>query len=190
MNTPAHLIINLFCLGQSDQTHILTPVIIGAILPDAPMFVFYFVEKVIKRQPESIIWSQAYYQPHWQNLIDFFNSVPLILAGFLLCIWLDSNWGKLFFASMMLHILGDFPLHHDDAHRHFLPFTHWRFISPISYWDPRHHGHIISRIEILTVIITGFILMNTYQSLPGKLSLGMITLSYLVYFIYVFIVWV
>jgi hypothetical protein len=78
MNTPAHIVLNLLCLGRRDEGQLIAPVIIGAILPDAPMFVFYFVEKVLRNTPEPIIWSKSYFETHWQNLIDLFNSVPLI----------------------------------------------------------------------------------------------------------------
>jgi hypothetical protein len=51
-------------------------------------------------------------------------------------------------ASALLHMFFDLPLHHDDAHRHFLPLSDWRFESPISYWDPRYYGNIVIRIEM------------------------------------------
>jgi hypothetical protein len=43
MNTPAHAVINLLCLGQRSRAKPWMPIVIGAILPDAPMFVFYSV---------------------------------------------------------------------------------------------------------------------------------------------------
>jgi hypothetical protein len=56
----------------------------------------------------------------------------------------------------------DLPLHHEDAHRHFLPFTNWRFISPVSYWDPEYHGRIIAVIEILfTLAACGVVSLKT-----------------------------
>lgn len=189
MNTPAHVVINLLCIGRSDQALILTPVIVGAILPDAPMFVFYFVEKVIRQTPESVIWRQSYYQPDWQNFIDFFNSLPLMFIGLSIAIWFGSQAGKLLFGSMMLHVAGDLPLHHDDAHRHFLPFSNWRFISPVSYWDSHHYGDIVSVLEIFAIIIGSAILFKTYRSWTGKFSIAMIGGAYLIYFAYVLIVW-
>jgi len=39
-------------------------------------------------------------------------------------------------ASMFLHCLADFPLHTEDAHRHFWPFSDFRLDIGISYWNP------------------------------------------------------
>lgn len=189
MNTPAHVVLNLLFLGKQAQASILTPVVVGAILPDAPMFVFYFVEKVLYKTPESVIWREAYYQQHWQNFIDLFNSLPFMVLGLILALWMGSQFATLLFGSMLLHIAGDLPLHHDDAHRHFFPFSDWRFHSPISYWDPRYFGHIVSTLEILMVIISCIILLNLYDSFAGKMAIALIGVCYLAYFIYVLLVW-
>lgn len=50
--------------------------------------------------------------------------------------------------SLLLHACADFPLHHDDAHRRFFPFSDYRFSSPVSYWDPRHHGAWGASVEL------------------------------------------
>jgi len=34
--------------------------LIGAILPDCPMFAFYFIEKVVRDIPEKVIWTESY----------------------------------------------------------------------------------------------------------------------------------
>ncbi|NER79486.1 MAG: hypothetical protein F6K42_07865 [Leptolyngbya sp. SIO1D8] len=190
MNTPAHVVLSMLCLGRQDTANLLTPVIFGAVLPDAPIFAFYFIERVVKGTSESIIWREAYYREGWQNLIDFFNSVPLIIIGFIVTAWAGSRIGMALFSSMFLHVLGDLPLHHHDAHRHFFPFSNWRFESPVSYWDPAFHGDLITRLEILLVIASCIILLLTYQSLPAKISVGLVGLSYIAYFVYVLVVWV
>jgi hypothetical protein len=53
---------------------------------------------------------------------------------------------------LLLHVFGDLPLHHDDAHRHFFPFLDWRFRSPVSYWDPAHRGAWASLVEFTVVL--------------------------------------
>lgn len=189
MNTPAHIVINLLCLGREDHQTIITPVVVGAILPDAPMFVFYFVEKLIKQTPESVIWREAYYDRGWQNFIDLFNSLPLILLALGFSIYGGSKIGMLLCCSMVLHIVGDLPLHHDDAHRHFFPFSDWRFISPISYWDPRHYGLLVTKIEILSVVASSIFLAVGYESWWSKGLLGVVAMGYGAYFIYALLVW-
>ena len=190
MNTPAHAVINLLCLGQQSRAKPWTPILIGAILPDAPMFVFYFVEKVIRGLPEQIIWTQSYHQLHWQNFIDLFNALPLIGLALLSAVWVRSRFSLFLFASMILHVLADLPLHHDDAHRHFFPVSDWRFISPISYWDPSHYGGIVAPLEILAVLVSCGLLWRTSPSWPSRFTLGTLGLCYLGYFVYVWVVWV
>ena len=41
MNTPAHVVLNLLVLSPRDRPRLFTPVTLGAVLPDAPMFAFY-----------------------------------------------------------------------------------------------------------------------------------------------------
>ncbi len=190
MNTPAHVIVNLLVIGRQQGIAVQLAVLAGAVLPDAPIFLFYFVEKVMRGTPERVIWSQAYFQEHWQNFIDLFNSLPLMVLGLALSLWTKSTVAIALFLSMMLHVAGDLPLHHDDAHRHFFPFSNWRFISPVSYWDPKHYGQVVAPIEIAGVIACCVVLFLNSESLAGKAMISTIGGSYIAYFIYVVMVWV
>ena len=63
MNTPAHVVLNLLVLSgwKRDQaSNWFTPVAAGALVPDAPMVLFYLWEKVIRLTPESVIWSERH----------------------------------------------------------------------------------------------------------------------------------
>ena len=97
MNTPAHLIVNLFVLGRKESPRYQSAMLAGAVLPDVPMFFFYFVEKVVRGVPEYLIWSHDYYLASWQNFIDCFNSIPLIIVGLLISFMGKSRTGQLFF---------------------------------------------------------------------------------------------
>ncbi|MEB3275316.1 MAG: hypothetical protein ACO4AI_10795 [Prochlorothrix sp.] len=225
MNTPAHVVLSLLCLGNSEKVRpkanqqaeqtadrpadtitpdttapdtttdevpssaatqkpdrrvLFTPLVIGAILPDAPMFLFYGVEKA-RGIPDSVIWDQSYYAEGWQNFFDIFNSFPIMALGLGITIWGASRWGQMLFGSMIIHGLGDLPLHHDDGHRHFFPLTNWRFESPISYWDPDHHGAVMTALEILMVMVSAIFLWRNYQSRGGKITLGITVFLYLAY---------
>ena len=188
MNTPAHIIINLAVLGHHRPPKQQLAVVAGSILPDAPMFYFYFVEKVIRQVPESVIW-QHYFQPGWQNLIDSFNSLPLMAIGLALAYYLKSPIGIMVSLSMILHVLGDLPVHHEDAHRHLFPFSDWRFESPVSYWDPRHYGQIFMPLEILTVFLCAGWIIFKGQWMGSKVLAGIILTTYGIFFSYAWMMW-
>lgn len=152
MNTPGHYILNLALLGNAIAFKNNVAIAIGAILPDIPIFVFYFVTKFIYKMPEGKIWSEAYYEPFWQNIIALLHSIPLAFIGAIAFYFLDWKPGVVLCISMVCHSLLDLPVHHDDAHRHFYPWSDYRFISPFSYWDARHYGKYVAFIEMALVL--------------------------------------
>ena len=153
MNTPSHYILNLAFLGNTLDSNNNIAVAVGAILPDIPIFIFYFVAKYIYKLPESKIWSEAYYEPFWQNIVALFHSIPLAVMGTIIFFYLDWKPGIILCISMICHSLLDLPVHHDDAHRHFFPLSNYRVISPFSYWDVNHYGKIVAFIEMALVLI-------------------------------------
>ncbi len=158
-------------------------------MPDVPLFAFYFIEKVIRHTPESTIWSTAYYRAAWQAVFDGFHSFPLIALGLAGAAATRSRTLAMVFASMALHALGDFPLHHDDAHRHFFPLSDWRYVSPVSYWDPSHHGDIAGAVEVAVVLLASVVLFVQAQSSITRGLVAAVGGAYLAYFGYAFTVW-
>ena len=154
MNTPAHLALSLFVWRTEIKWSAVIAVSLGAILPDFSMFGFYLYQKLMLGTSEHIIWTVNYYQPGWQLIFDLFHSIPIILTFVIVFHLSGFRTGFLLAASALLHQFFDFPLHNDDAHSHFLPFSDWRFQSPISYWDPRHYGHIFIRIELVLALLS------------------------------------
>lgn len=183
MNTPSHAIINLFLLGKQSLPQANLSIFVGAILPDIPIFLFYGWAKLIARQSEKQIWSETYYKPFWQNIIAIFHSIPLALAGWLISDYLNWQSLEILFISLVLHSLGDLPVHNDDAHRHFFPLTNYRFISPISYWDRKHHGAIVSLIELSLVLLATIPVFQFLHSGIGKTLLICIDAIYLYFFL-------
>lgn len=186
MNTPAHVIVNLLVLSRNKNTKTVGSIVIGSILSDIPMFLFYGWVKFVQKLPESKIWSEAYYYGNWQNFFDLFNSLPLFIVGYLIAKQRKSNWFCFFFASLMLHVAGDFLLHNDDAHRHFFPISDWRFQSPVSYWNPDHFGHIIGPIEAVIVILGIMVLVKWFKPVGIRLlfiAIGLVYALYLGFFV-------
>ena len=152
MNSPSHAILNLALLGHLSPEANLA-IVVGAVLPDLPIFGFYVWAKRIEGLPEREIWREAYYRPQIQNLVAIFHSIPLALMAWFLASQGGWEVAQMVCLSCVLHSLGDLPVHNDDAHRHFFPFSNYRLISPISYWDPKHYGSVVAAIEFLLVSI-------------------------------------
>ena len=171
MNTQSHAIINIALLDRKDKPHLRRYMLLGAVLPDLPMFAFFAVEAFFFRRPQQLIWSERYFLPQWQNLFDIFNAVPLVLI--VLCIGYRLKSKAVIFCcwSMLLHCAADFFLHHDDAHRHFFPFLEFRFSSPISYWDTAHYGRIASLVEIVITILASIFLFRRLRSRVTRIVL-------------------
>ena len=190
MNTPAHVVVNLFLLTRRPGRHLdqrrCAAIVTGALVPDLVMIMFYGWQLLLGTS-ESQIWSVEYYRPLWQAWFDSFNSIPLVGLAMLICWQLHRPLLLVFFSSMMLHLLGDLPVHHDDGHRHFFPFSDWRYQSPVSYWDPAHYGRWFSLFEIgLVLSAAAWMAWHSVLLRPWVAVTGAI---YVIYWAYVFIVW-
>jgi hypothetical protein len=149
MITTTHAILNTTLLGSKKHPERNWPIIMGSILPDAPMFLYFFM-LILLRHPLGSGADEFHFRQLW---VDWFHSIPLAATGFLICCLLKYGQGLYFFAAMVLHDLEDLPLHSVIVHRHFLPFSNYVFHSPISYWEPDHHAALVAPIEWLVVIL-------------------------------------
>src|SRR5215831_14870111 len=137
---------NLAVLGTALDPRLAGPILAGAVLPDVPIMTLYLKERILHKTPEDQIWSDHYQRRFWQNWIHGTHSAPLAAIGLALAIALGSLPATAFFASVLLHSAADFPVHAEDAHRHFFPLSNYRFKSPISYWDVRYHGKAVALV--------------------------------------------
>lgn len=188
MNTQSHVIINVALLNRKDKPHLQRYLLLGALMPDLPMFVFFVVEALIFGHPQQQIWSERYFLPQWQNFIDIFNAVPLVLIVLGIGYCLKSEAVMFCCWSMLLHCAADFFLHHDDAHRHLFPLLQFRFSSPISYWDAARYGRIVSLVEIVITIAASIFLFPHLRSRIARVVLIVVNLlSVLLYIGFAFL---
>ena len=209
LNTQTHLLLGLAALAPLSARHrasnrsglLVLAILAGALLPDASLFVMWGYAK-FTGVAEATIWSELYYSDFWQQAGAMTNSIPVFLFTALLGLWLGgrmglqadvrsfpSNGGSppgltgtallLFSLSALLHALADLPLHHDDGHPHFWPFSNWIFSSPVSYWDGAHHGNIWRPVELCLAGVLLLLLWRRFRSILSRLLLILVGLSYL-----------
>ena len=188
MNTLAHAVVNAGLLGRKAQPQWVAVIMLGAILPDLTMMIFYAIAK-LQGIPEQTIWQDLYNDPAWQLWFDIPNSIPLLGLTALTFWKLQRPGWALLFVSMLLHSLTDLPLHHHDAHRHFWPLTDWRFNSPVSYWDPKFYGDWFSAFEIFAVASGAVYLWRKFDHKRIRWLIGAVALGHISYLLYVILVW-
>ncbi|MEN0040395.1 MAG: hypothetical protein AAF764_03560 [Pseudomonadota bacterium] len=161
-------------------------VILGAFLPDAAIYVLFAWSK-IAGIPERRVWDEIYFSGTWQDWVAAGNSGPIWLVVLILgAIALRSGGlhraGILLFftaAAALIHIVGDAPVHVDDAHRHLWPLSDLRFVSPVSYWDPDHHGRIFMVFEAALGLLLSVILFRRFHALWVRFLLVTVMIAYL-----------
>ena len=173
MNTPSHVAASLLIWRRATTWREVTAIVVGAILPDANMFLFYGYQKFVGAT-ETSIWGDLYFRDQWQYFFDVFNSFPIALILLLIAWRLKAHWLQLLLMSAMLHMICDLPLHHDDGHRHFLPISGWRFESPISYWDPKRYGLIVAPIELVGSLLSLIFIWRSGSPQTKKVAKAML----------------
>lgn len=154
------------------------------------MFFFYLVEKGVRGVPEAVIWSSRYFDPAWQDLFDLFHSLPLMAVALAITLATRQRSWTLLFASMVLHVMFDLPLHHDDAHRHFYPLSDFRFASPVSYWDSAHYGWLAVPLEAAGGLFGCLLLWRRQPGRAARLGVAGLGVLYVAYVAFALFMWV
>ncbi|HEY9622785.1 MAG TPA: metal-dependent hydrolase [Crinalium sp.] len=170
MNTPSHFIMTAALERASPRASIAKwAFLIGSVAPDLPLWLlsiggmmyYQYILGWSKADTFRIMFDHLYFEnPVWITLHNLCHA-PLILLAGLALVWrkrrnLNSwqHWWFWFLIACFFHSAVDILTHADDGPLLLFPFS-WslRFNSPISYWDPRHHGTEFQTFE-LTLDIT------------------------------------
>ncbi len=168
MNTVAHMVIASAALASPNAPKRNWAVLIGALIPDASMFVFFAWSRLQGWSGDET-WNVQYWNEPWQTLGAVSNSLALFGALLILALWRKWSLWSVLASAALLHIALDFPLHADDAHRHFWPISDWRFFSPVSYWDPAHNGLIGGAIETVSMLFAAGVLWWRFTNARWRL---------------------
>ena len=179
MNTPSHWLMTITAAklipwAQKPPRWALG---LGSIAPDIPLYflsfggIYYFRDYLgwEDKRVFSHLFDDLYFKdPVWIALHNFLHSPTMLimLLGAALAIRgirpRLSRWLIFFLSACMLHSIVDVLTHNDDGPVIFFPFDwHYRFPSPISYWDRDHHAGPFMIFEfLLDAGCLGFLIWN------------------------------
>lgn len=153
MHTQTHALIGAYCFGRRHPALVAAGAV-GGVMPDLPMFLIVGGLMAAGR-PGRQIFGHDYFQPWWQATNGFSHGfilwAGLIVFGLAARRAFPSKIGPAlciaFAAGGLAHAVADFLCHRDDAHMHLWPVSDWKFVSPVSYYDPAHFGRPAMIVE-------------------------------------------
>lgn len=172
MITPTHLLVAAAAVARPGTPGRNRAALFGALLPDLSIYVLFFWAVWIAEIPQARLWGVVYWSEPWQTLSAVSNSIPLF-AALLALAWV-RRWPVLaaFSVAALLHAALDLPVHAEDAHRHFWPLSDWRFVSPLSYWDPAHHADWVRPIETALAALCLVLLWRRFEGWRVRAALA------------------
>ena len=174
MQTPSHLLLTGFLANRAQNRSALSLVwwalLVGSVLPDMPFLIltllgeayfFWFAplpgvgdHATLMQIMIYLHFDRFFNDPLWIISHNFFHS--LIVNGLLIGIgwWAYQRamaWGLAFFwlaVSMEFHTVIDLFTHTSDGPLILFPLNwHYRFASPVSYWESNHFGAYFTLFE-------------------------------------------
>lgn len=187
MHTQTHIIMGAALGGRNSRTAWAGA--LGGLLPDLPMLLAVLALK-IAGIPSPIIFGIIYWQ-EWLQVTNAISHNFFLWGGlFLFALWRRERlhataaaidrWSvvAVFSASAFIHSAIDFLCHREDAHMSLWPVTRWKFISPVSYWDGAHYGHIFAGFEALLGLVLAAIVFRRFRNGWVRAALALAMLLY------------
>lgn len=174
MMTQTHVLLGSAIFSRKAAIGISIAAIIGGLLPDFPMYPFTLAVIIGGWEWEANYWSNWVQYP-----MGLANSIPLYLIVIGIGVWLKKPWLWALGGAALLHCLGDLPLHHNDGHMHFFPFSDFRFQSPVSYYDPRHYANWWRPVEVVIGLACCYILARRHPVLWNRILMAVLAVLYL-----------
>ena len=132
------------------------------------MFVMVGWERWVNNLSLQQIFREAYFSDFWQEIFAINNSAPIFAVMLVLGLFFRIEWLWAFGLAALVHVACDLPLHHSDGHPTFWPFTDWIYVSPVSYWNPAHHGIAAGLVEGALSVVMAVFLLRRFKSVIAR----------------------
>lgn len=183
MNTQSHILMGALIFGRKVPRAALAGAL-GGFAPDLSMLSIVAGLK-FNGTADHIIFGTMYWE-HWWQVANAISHSFLLWSGLLAVSFVTMRrqpsplWPLVaaFAGAALLHSVIDFLVHREDAHMQFWPFSDWKFVSPVSYWDPAHYGRMFSLGEAALGIVMAIVLFRQYRN---WITRGLLILALAIY---------
>lgn len=186
MNTQTHILMGALLFGRKVSRTAWAGAL-GGIAPDVPMLAIVGILRM-SGYGFGDIFGRLYWENWWQVSNAIGHNFLIWSAVFAGSLWLARRPEALpdgraaivaaFSGSALLHSAIDFICHREDAHMQFWPLTRWKFVSPVSYWDPAHFGREFGLFEAGLGMVMAVALFRIWRKWPVRAALALAMLLY------------
>jgi hypothetical protein len=139
--------------ARPDKPALTWVAVAGGLLPDLSLYLLVFWSLGVRGESTDKVFGENYFSADWQRIFSIDNSFFVWALVIAIGLYAKREWVWVLGVACIVHVLADFPLHHDDGRAHFWPVSDWVFQSPVSYWDVNHHAGIVAPLEGLLCIL-------------------------------------
>jgi hypothetical protein len=184
MNTQTHVIMSAALFGGDVPKRAIVAAI-GGVLPDIPMLLIVITLK-LSGVPAQRIFEEMYWEKWWQITNGIAHNFWLWGGLLILAIVMRERgsagveaidfWSlvTVFSGAALLHSGIDFLCHREDAHMSLWPVTNWKFMSPVSYYDPAHYGRWFSLFEAVLGLALSILLLRRFEASLLRIVLAVV----------------
>ncbi|WP_236626293.1 cobalamin biosynthesis protein CobQ [Actibacterium mucosum] len=144
----------------------------GALLPDLSLYALSGWALLIRKESPEKVFNERYFSDEWQQIFAVDNSFVLWSLLLFAALFWRAPVLIAFAGAGIVHLLTDFPLHNDDARRHFWPLSNWVFYSPVSYWDNAHHAGVVRYVESAICAACGVALWLRHHEVAPRVAIS------------------
>lgn len=178
MNLATHILIGMAVFGRRGAAMRTGAAAFGGVLPDLPAIALELWATLVGGHSPTEIYRDLYFSDAWQGVLAPSHSFFVWGAVLAIALLAHRPLIQVSAAAALLHLVCDFPVHGDDAHRHFWPLSDWRFQSPISYWHPERYGYIVAPVEFAVLLGLVVFLFRRHRSRRMLVLLAALVLGY------------
>lgn len=123
--------------------------VVGAVGPDLPAFGVGLALRISGVAPDKIV--DRVYRKGASRRVQLAAHSLLACAALSVTAPADS-WRRAIATGWLSHLVIDAVSHHDDAWPFLWPLSGRRWRSPLSYWQPEHHGRAWRAVECTALL--------------------------------------
>jgi len=104
--------------ARPDKPALTWVAVAGGLLPDLSLYLLVFWSLGVRGESTDKVFGENYFSADWQRIFSIDNSFFVWALVIAIGLYAKREWVWVLGVACIVHVLADFPLHHDDGLQH------------------------------------------------------------------------